>query len=177
MENHPEYVALGRRLEQTFLTMEKDALLRVSHPRKFRLWTYEQCANLFGTVEDWKCGGQVRNLLTGWESRIWLLEEYRLWWRADMEGHDGILVTADPRTGIEWARAMVADRVHRDGLGLSRMARMAEMLQATFKDHFRKIAKCANKLRSAAEAMKKLGAGEILRLLGIKGACSDDDDE
>ena len=174
---YPEqHITLRKELVKTFRIIERDALQRVDYKQRYRLWTYEQLVNLFGDVDQWKCGGRVRNLISGGEARLWLLEEYRLWWRADQRDHLGLLWTCDPRTGIEWARAMIAERTHRDGLFLSRAASMSQVLQPSFRNHFRKIMDCSDKLRNVAGKMKLLGDKELLKLLGVENGCDDDDD-
>ena len=164
-----DFQTLRGETREAFTIIMKDALSRVDYKRKYRLWSYEQLSNLYGTIDDWKCQGKVRVMLTGGSARLWLLEEYRLWWRADMANHDGLLFTSDARTGVEWWRGMVADRTHRDGFNLSAACNMAIELQPTFKDHFRRILKCAQRLRDTSGAMNKLGDAELLQLLGVSG--------
>ena len=163
----PERGTLRDDMRVVLLTIERDALQRVSYKKRFRLWSYEQLANLTGEPSDWMCEGRIRSALNGLNTRRWLQENHRMWWKADEKEHTGLMFTCDPRTGAEWDRARIADRTHRDGVYLEEMAECAEGLQPTFRAHFRKIKKTGKKLKATGEALKRLGDPNLLKLLGV----------
>jgi len=156
-------------MREALLIIERDALQRVNYKVRFRLWSYEKLSNLYGEPEDWMCDGKCRKTITGMDARRWLQENHRLWWKADDTHHEGLLFTADPRTGAEWDRARIADRTHRDGVYLREMSGCAERLQPSFRDHFRRIKRAADGLANTGERLKRLGDPETLRLLGVNG--------
>jgi len=165
----PDRGTLKDDLRAALLVIEKDALQRVNYKMRFRLWSYENLSNIpcGGEPEDWMCDGRFRRALTGMAARRWLQEDHRLWWKADDMEHTGLLFTADPRTGIEWDRARIADRTVNDGIYLSETADCAERLQGTFRAHFRKIGRAASHLKASGDKLKKMGDADLLRLLGV----------
>lgn len=163
----PERGTFKDDLRPAFLVIMKDALHRVSHTKKFRLWRYESLAALYGVVGDWMADGKIRNAMYGADGRHWLRNDFRLWWKSDDARHTGLLFTADCRTGMEWERARIADRTHRDGIYLVEACGAATRLQPSFRAHFHKIETGAKRLIDGGEKLKAMGNGEILRRLGV----------
>ena len=164
----PERTTLKGNLREALLLIKQDALSRVDYKKRFRLWSYEHLANVYGEVEDWKCEGRIRSAITGSAARRWLQEDYYLWWKADDAEHTGLCFTCDPRTGIEWDRARVAERTFSDGVYLQEASECAVRLQPVWRAHFRKIGKMAKRLKATGTGLKELGDTDLLKLLGVE---------
>lgn len=75
----------------------------VMHTRREVFWSYKRLAGFTDAdPEDWKGEGYLRRLIQGHRERQWLIAEYQLFHRADMEKHAGIFWTCNPLVGSAW---------------------------------------------------------------------------
>lgn len=162
-----DHVSLARELRPVFVEIGQRMLMIRNNTKKFRLYEYDDLADMHGEIEDWKCEGRVRRMMYGSEGRRWLLYEFKLWWKSDDAEHSGLLFTADPRTGIEWERNRRADRTHRDGLMLREFSDYATKVNPMFRDHYLSIGREADRLILTGERLKELGDADRLRLIGV----------
>lgn len=129
-------------LAGALLEIERDAVPRVTARQKWRRWRYDQLAELAGVADDWRHPGRFRLAMVGGGARLWMLQKHRLWWTRS-ESAEGLLFTADPRTGMSWDRRRIGERIVRDAKYLRDAARRAAVMQPTFRPTYFETEKSA----------------------------------
>lgn len=164
----PEHGSQKDKLRECFSCIREEALGRLNRAEKYRLYTHEELAALSGSEpEEWKGDGRIRRMMYGVTGRLWLLNEFQLWFKADEEDYAGLLFTAEPRTGYLWLHDQKTDAVIEAATSLEVLGNRAEELDSRFRGHFRAVRKCGKAMMAAGQGLNKLRQAGYLRRLGI----------
>ena len=144
-------------LRDVLLSIRATGLLVANSRKRWFLRSYGSLGTEYGGADAWCCDGWIRNAISGRAARLWLQDDFGLWWKADDQEHEGILFTCCSTTGLEWDRARETNSMQAGATYLMDTVHRCEQLRPTHRPFYRTIGDAARQMSKIAKKLKEAG--------------------